>query len=192
MAIDPRELRRCLGHFATGVTVVTCRGADGGPHGATVNSFTAVSLDPPLVLVSLDRRSKVCAMLEAEPFTVNVLESTQHDIALHFAGRPCLDEVPWDADSGCGAPRLAGCLAHVSCTPWQHYDGGDHILYLGEVQEFRIHPGRPLLFHTGKFHHLGDDFDPVPWEGSADAPFGTSWFSDVFVDRPAPRPGSRR
>lgn len=183
MAIDPRELRRCLGHFATGVTVVTCRAADGGAHGATVNAFTAVSLDPPLVLVSLERRSKVCRLIESMPFTVNVLEAGQQDLAMHFAGQPGQQEVPWESDSGCGAPRLAGCLAHVSCTPWHYYDGGDHILYLGEVQEFRIHSGRPLLFHTGKFHHLGDNFDPVPWEESGDGPSGMSWFSNVFVDR---------
>ena len=78
----------------------------------------------------------------------------------------------WLPDSDCGAPRLGGALAHVSCTPWQTYDGGDHVLYLGEVQEFRIHSGHPLLFHTGKFHHLGDDHEPVLWGDSADGPEG--------------------
>lgn len=169
MAIDPKELRRCLGHFTTGVTVVTCRGVDGAPHGATVNAFTAVSLEPPLVLVSLDRRSTVCSLVEARPFTVNVLESGQKDLALHFAGRPNQDVV-WAEDSECGAPRLDGTLAHISCTPWQIYDGGDHLLYVGEVQQFHIHPGRPLLFHSGQFHHLGDDHNPVLWGDSADGP----------------------
>jgi len=176
MAIDPRELRRCLGHFATGVTVVTCRGHDEIPHGATVNAFTAVSLDPPLVLVSLDRRSKVCALVDSRPFTVNVLESTQKHLALHFAGRPN-QQVAWAAESECGAPRLEGALAHISCTPWRHYDGGDHVLYLGEVQQFCIYPGAPLLFHSGKFHHLGGDHDPLLWDGSADGPGAMSWFS---------------
>lgn len=88
MAIDPRELRQCLGHFTTGVTVITCNGEDGEPHGATVNAFTAVSLDPPLVLVSLDRRSRLCGLIDSRPFTVNVLESHQKDLALHFAGKP--------------------------------------------------------------------------------------------------------
>ncbi len=176
MAIDPKELRRCLGHFTTGVTVITCEGADGDPHGATVNAFTAVSLDPPLVLVSLDRRSRLCSLVETErrPFTVNVLESAQKDLALHFAGRPNQD-VEWLPNSDCGAPRLGGALAHVSCTPWQTYDGGDHVLYLGEVQEFRIHSGHPLLFHTGRFHHLGDDHEPVLWGDSADGPEGQAW-----------------
>lgn len=176
MAIDPKELRRCLGHFTTGVTVITCLGTDGEPHGATVNAFTAVSLDPPLVLVSLDRRSRLCGLVETEqqPFTVNVLEAAQKDLAMHFAGRPN-QEVTWLPDSACGAPRLDGALAHVSCTPWQAYDGGDHVLYLGEVQEFVINPGKPLLFHTGKFHHLGADHQPLLWAGSADGPEGQAW-----------------
>ncbi len=176
MAIDPRELRRCLGHFTTGVTVITCQGQDGQPHGATVNAFTAVSLEPPLVLVSLDRRSRLCSLVDQRPFTVNVLESAQKDLALHFAGKPNQD-VEWLPDSDCGAPRLAGVLAHISCTPWQAYDGGDHLLYLGEVQEFVMHDGQPLLFHTGKFHHLGDDHEPVLWGDSADGPEGQSWIS---------------
>lgn len=188
MAIDPRELRKCLGHFATGVTVITCQGADGEPHGATVNAFTAVSLEPPLVLVSLDRRSRLCSLVEAEqrPFTVNVLEAAQKDLALHFAGRPD-QEIAWLPDSACGAPRLDGALAHISCTPWQAYDGGDHVLYLGEVQEFLIHQGAPLLFHTGKFHHLGDDHEPAFWDDSADAPDGQLWISQAAaVHRPRP------
>jgi flavin reductase (DIM6/NTAB) family NADH-FMN oxidoreductase RutF len=176
MAIEPRELRRCLGHFTTGVTVVSCAGPDGGPHGATVNAFTAVSLDPPLVLVSLDRRSRLCGLLDARPFTVNVLAAGQKDLALHFAGRPN-QEVVWEADSPVGSPQLAGVLAHIVCTPWQHHDGGDHVLYLGEVQQFRIHGGAPLLFHTGKFHHLGDDTEPLLWDGSADGPGAMSWFA---------------
>lgn len=188
MAIDPEELRRVLGHFATGVTVITCHGEDGQPHGATVNAFTAVSLEPPLVLVSLDRRSKVCSLVEARPFTVNVLEARQKDLAMHFAGKPSQD-VEWDTEDVCGAPRLGGALAHISCLPWQHYDGGDHVLYLGEVQEFDVHHGHPLLFHTGRFHQLGDDFDPDLWTGSADGPEGIAFFADVVLGRsPSSRP----
>ncbi|TCK27592.1 flavin reductase family protein [Pseudonocardia endophytica] len=174
MAIDPRELRRCLGHFATGVTVVTCEGNEVEPHGATVNAFTAVSLDPPLVLVSLDRRSRVCGLVEQRPFTVNVLEAGQRDLALHFAGSPNQD-VDWIADGGSGAPALDGALAHIACIPWRHHDGGDHVLYLGQIEAFRIHEGRPLLFHAGKFHHLGDGHDPLPWDDSADSPQGQTW-----------------
>lgn len=176
MAIDPKKLRQCLGHFATGVTVITCHDENETPHGATVNAFTAVSLDPPLVLVSVDRRSRLCGLIDSRPFTVNVLESSQKELALHFAGKPC-QEVRWAPNNACGTPRLDGTLAHIACTPWRAYDGGDHVLYLGEVQEFLIREGRPLLFHTGKFHHLGDDHAPLFWDDSADGPGGVSFLS---------------
>jgi flavin reductase (DIM6/NTAB) family NADH-FMN oxidoreductase RutF len=173
--IDPRMLRNCLGHFATGVTVITCE-AGGEPHGATVNSFTAVSLDPPLVLVSLDRKTKACQYLDGNPFTVNVLREHQDDIALHFAGRPREEPIPWE-DTGSGlAPRLSGSLATIACAPWQRYDGGDHVLYLGEVKEFDLLGGEPLVFYLGKFRHLGPAFESVPWLESGDCP-GLSWFS---------------
>ncbi|MDT7675907.1 MAG: hypothetical protein QOD82_3809, partial [Pseudonocardiales bacterium] len=135
MAVDPRELRSCLGHFATGVTVITCDG-DGSPHGATVNAFSAISLDPPLVLVSLDRKSRACKYLDGKPFTVNVLTEPQDDVALHFAGRPMSSGPEWAPTEAGRAPRLRGSLAWISCDPWRSYDGGDHVLYLGQVREF--------------------------------------------------------
>ncbi len=172
MQIDPRRLRNCLGHFATGVTVVTCD-VNGTPHGATVNSFTAVSMEPPLVLVSMDRRAKSNDHLVDAPFTVNVLTAAQHDIALHFAGRPQHDAVRWIDDGG-RAPRLAGCLAHLRCNPWAAYDGGDHVLHVGKVEEFEFAGGEPLLFYLGKFRHLGEPFGGVPWIESLDCPSGMS------------------
>lgn len=175
MRIDPRQLRNCLGHFATGVTVVTCGDAD-EPHGATVNSFTAVSMEPPLVLVSLDRRSRSCGYLEGKPFTVNVLREPQDDLALHFAGHPTGKPVRWETPADGLAPRLAGSLAYVGCLPWRSYDGGDHVLFLGEVKEFEFSGGDPLVFYLGKFRHLGSPFEDVPWLESADHP-ELSWFS---------------
>lgn len=175
MAIDPRELRRCLGHFATGVTVVTCRGRDSAPHGATVNAFTAVSLEPPLVLVSLDRRSRICKYLDGAPFTVNVLTEPQDHVALHFAGKPMSRAPEWERPDPELAPRLAGSLATISCGPWCAYDGGDHVLYLGEVRDFTSTGGEPLVFYLGAFRHLGPAYEAVPWLGSADCP-GVSWF----------------
>jgi flavin reductase (DIM6/NTAB) family NADH-FMN oxidoreductase RutF len=173
VAFDPRELRNCLGHFATGVTVITCDVA-GRPHGATVNSFTAVSLDPALVLVSLDRRTKACRHLDGNPFTVNVLREQQDDIALHFAGKPSQEPLEWRRDPGL-APRLSGSLAYIACTPWRTYDGGDHQLFLGEVEEFEFFGGDPLLFYLGKFRQLGPAFEAVPWLGSMDSP-DAGWF----------------
>ena len=176
MRIDPRMLRNCLGHFATGVTVLTCDIGDGEPHGATVNSFTAVSLEPPLVLVSLDRDTKACQYLEGRPFTVNVLREKQDDLALHFAGKPREQPIPWEETGDGLAPRIGGSLASVACEPWRSYDGGDHVLFLGEVAEFEVRDGDPLVFYLGKFRHLGPAFESVPWLESGDCP-GLSWFS---------------
>ncbi|MGH3951210.1 MAG: flavin reductase family protein [Pseudonocardiaceae bacterium] len=175
MRVDPRALRNCLGHFATGVTVISCD-ADGIPHGATVNSFTAISLDPPLVLVSLDRKTRVCKYLDNKPFTVNVLREPQDDLALHFAGRPMAEPPRWEQPDPDLAPRLSGSLATIACAPWRSYDGGDHMLYLGEVKEFDFRGGDPLVFYLGTFRHLGPAFETVPWLGSGDSP-GLSWFS---------------
>jgi len=182
-----REFRDCLGHFATGVTVVACR-IEGAPHGATVNAFTAVSLDPPLVLVSLDRRSKASRYLADTPFTVNVLAADSAAIALHFAGRTQTGvDLTWlDHDV---APRLAGAAAWLACTPWAQSDGGDHILFLGEVRDFATTPVEPLLFHRGRFRRPGahlDDSVPAarlaeagPWLESLDCPSAAGWFGAI-------------
>lgn len=180
METDPRRLRDCLGHFATGVTVVTCD-ADDGHHGATVNAFMAVSLDPPLVQVSLDRRSKVCAYLDERPFAVNMLAADQHELALHFAGKPQNLDVPWH--DGHVAPALRGCLARIFCTSWRTYDGGDHVLILGEVEHFEHHGGDPLVFNAGKFRDIGPALEGTPWIDSLDCPSGSGWFGPQFPSR---------
>lgn len=85
--MDTREFRNCLGHFVTGVTVITFQ-TEKGPHGITVNSFTSVSLAPPLILISIDRKNKSCTYLKNKSFTVNILKDDQEDVAMHFAGKP--------------------------------------------------------------------------------------------------------
>jgi flavin reductase (DIM6/NTAB) family NADH-FMN oxidoreductase RutF len=154
--------------------VITCD-ADGEPHGATVNSFTAVSLDPPLVLVSLDRRSRSCKYLDGKPFTINVLREPQDDLALHFAGKPMSEPPDWEQPNPDLAPRLSGSLATIACAPWRSYDGGDLVIFLGVVKEFEFTGGDPLVFYLGAFRHLGPAFEAVPWLGSGDSP-GLSWF----------------
>lgn len=152
--MDARSFRDCLGCFATGVTVVTVQG-DGRPHGLTVNSFTSVSLDPPLVLVSIDRRANALPFLTDAPFAVNILEAGQDDLAMHFAGRPQPDlHIEWE--QGKVAPRLARSLAYVECSPWQAYDGGDHVLFVGRVESFAHRDGQPLLFYRGRLRSLED------------------------------------
>src|ERR1700727_909552 len=169
MPVDPREFRNCLGQFPTGVTVITCR-TESGLHGATVNAFTAVYLDPPLVLVSLDRRSKACGYLAGRPFAVTGLDSAAYETALHFAGQPRPGaDIGW-ADHDV-APRLAGGAAWFACTPWAAYDGGDHVLCLGQVEDYQHHPETmPLVFHGGQFRSVGDHLAAVPWLDTLDSP----------------------
>jgi flavin reductase (DIM6/NTAB) family NADH-FMN oxidoreductase RutF len=155
--IDPRRLRACLGHFATGVTVVACE-VDGTPHGATVSAFTSVSLQPPLVLVSLARTSKVAGYLTNRPFTVNVLAEDQSGLARRFAGQPSESVARWTK-----GPRLAGAVVTVDCSPWDTHDGGDHVLVLGKIEELDHRGGAPLLFHGGTFRRLGATVQEPSW-----------------------------
>jgi flavin reductase (DIM6/NTAB) family NADH-FMN oxidoreductase RutF len=150
ISMDQRELRNCFGKFATGVTVVTWHTDEGERRGITVNSFTSVSLDPPLVLVSIDRKAKACQTLKNRSFVINILSEQQEDIAWQFDGRPQQDlNLQWE-DNEIG-PKIKGALAHIECLPWAEYDGGDHVLYLGEVKDFYYQDGEGLIFYQGKF-----------------------------------------
>lgn len=153
-APDPRVLRNTLGNFATGVTVITYE-ADGTFRGVTVNSFTSVSLEPPLVLVSLMRTSRSLAYVQDRPFTINVLSETQLRTALNFAGKPQEGHaIEWVTDGE--APRINGSLAYFTCTPWAGYDGGDHVLLLGQVLSFGQQDDiEPLLFYRGTWGAIG-------------------------------------
>ncbi|MGM8214681.1 flavin reductase family protein [Bacillaceae bacterium W0354] len=147
--MDLKDLRNCFGHFATGVTVITCVN-DGEKHGLTANSFTSVSLDPPLVLVSIDRNTKALEKLKDNRFIVNVLHHDQKDTAMHFAGRPLNDE-PFEWELSEYGYKIKNCLAYIECEPWAEYPGGDHVLFLGEVKAFNYSEGEPLTFYRGKF-----------------------------------------
>ena len=168
-----REIRDAVGRFATGVTVVTCAKEGGLPHGATVNAFTAVSLEPALCQVTLNRASKACAYLERAPFAVNVLSAAQLETAWHFAGRSVDPEPEW-AEGPC-APVLVGNAATISCRPWRTYDGGDHLIVLGEVSDLQGTSADPLLFFGGRFRQLGSLPTGVQWGGSLDSP-ESGWF----------------
>lgn len=185
--MDPRELRNAFGRFATGVTVVTCTNEEGEPHGATVNAFTAVSLEPALAQVTLGRTSKACEYLAGRSFAINVLADDQLDVAWHFAGRPA-DEAPAWVD-GPTAPLLAGAATTISCRPWRTYDGGDHLIVIGEVEQVDIAERDPLLFHGGRFRYLSRQHDAAPgihWGGSIDCP--TSGWFDAGSFRPLVEP----
>jgi flavin reductase (DIM6/NTAB) family NADH-FMN oxidoreductase RutF len=154
--MEPLHLRDCLSRFVTGVVVVSYR-AGGEVCGLTVNSFTSVSLEPPLVLVSVARSSRATGELGRVPFSISVLGASQLDLALHFAGRPQTPvEVGWRMTGDDLAPVLDGAIATFRCRPWQSYDGGDHLLHVGCVLEADAAEDRdPLLFHRGQFSHIG-------------------------------------
>lgn len=147
--LRPREhhFRGSLGRFATGVAIVTFDGVS-KRHGLTVNSFTSVSMDPPLVLVSIARTTKAHDELADRPFTVNILGAEQQALAMHFAGRPGFEPTWIEGDV---APRLSNVLAYFECKPWAAYDGGDHTLYLGEVADFNYRSGDALCFANSTF-----------------------------------------
>ena len=150
-AIDGFALRSCLARFATGVTIVA---ADGPEErvGLTVNSFTAVSLEPPLVLVSIHKKARRHGAFLRSPFTVNVLGAEQEPLARHFAGGPEAGHVPWEEDAD--LPRIAGSLAFIECAPWATYDGGDHTLVIGQVTGFGYREGDALGYLCGRFTAL--------------------------------------
>lgn len=172
--VDNFDLRHAFGRFATGVTVVTTRTADGVPHGATVNAFTAVSLDPPLAQVTLTRTSRAARYLEGTPFAINILSLEQMDVALHFCGKMLDDEPEWTlADN---VPVLLKNAATLECRPWNIYDGGDHIIVVGEVIAMHITDRQPLLFFGGNFREIGRLVEGAPWDRSGDAP-ESGWFA---------------
>lgn len=163
--LNQKELRSCLSRFGTGVTVVTVGVAD-GLHALTVNAFTSVSLEPALVLVSINQRARGHNLLAGSSFVVNVLGAEQEGIARHFAGhrRPDL-HIPWI--NGMVAPRLLDPLAFFECTPWRTYEGGDHSLYVGEIVNFGHRSGPALGFYAGGFLPLlepGPDERPFPYD----------------------------
>jgi len=154
---DPAiAFRRTLGMFATGVTVLTTRVGD-QVHGMTANAFMSVSLRPPLVLISLDRRARMCGMLhEGGTYGVSVLSSTQTALSDRFAGRPVEGVEPEFAVVR-DTPLVEGALAHFVARVVRSYWGGDHSLFLGHVEYARYGEGEPLLFHGGRYERmLGD------------------------------------
>lgn len=171
--MDPKTLRSAFGRFATGVTVITCQSTDGQPHGATVTAFMPVSLDPPLIAVALTRTSRACTYLDGAPFAVNVLAADQVDVAMNFAGRPSSDPIRWTP--GPAAPVLADTAATFSCRPYRTDDGGDHLLFLGELVAAETTTHRPLLFSDSTFVEVGQRTTDSVWTGSFDDP-QSGWF----------------
>ncbi|MDP9195377.1 MAG: flavin reductase family protein [Pseudomonadota bacterium] len=150
---DPLSFRRVMGCFATGVAVVSTLSPEGLPAGITINSFTSVSLDPPLVLFCLDRTTRLLdSFSRCRAFAITFLRESQQDLSTHFA-RP---DPPWTGiryrTTPLGSPVPEGGLAHMECTPHAVYDGGDHIILTGRVTSLaHSDAGKPLLYFRSRY-----------------------------------------
>jgi flavin reductase (DIM6/NTAB) family NADH-FMN oxidoreductase RutF len=158
LAGDPAiAFRRTLGMFATGVTVLTTRRGD-QVHGMTANAFMSVSLEPPLVLISLERRARLASMLhEGTRYGVSVLADGQAGLSDRFAGREGGELPEPRFVTVRETPLVDGALAHLVARVVRSYWGGDHSLFLGQVEYARYGEGRPLLFHRGQYERIVDD-----------------------------------
>lgn len=172
MTFTERRLRDALGMFPTGVAVVTARGADGELQGITVNSFNSVSLDPPLVLFSLSRKLfSLNAFLAADAFAINFLQEDQQQLSARF--NKALSN-KWEQVTHqpgiTGAPILVPALAVLECRPYAQYDGGDHVILVGQVEHIECREcNSPLVYFRGRYHKL--DFTTVDSSEEAGALF---------------------
>ena len=149
------EFRQALSMFATGVTIVTARDADGAVVGLTANSFNSVSLDPPLVLWSLSQRAgSLPAFRRGSHYAIHILAADQVPLAQRFATKD-IDRfagLPWEEGAG-GVPLLAGAAARFECFNRSRYEEGDHVIFVGEVERCEHREGaKPLLFHGGRYY----------------------------------------
>lgn len=150
--VTPTELRRALGLFLTGVTIVTTQSGARPAYGLTVNSFNSVSLDPPLILWSLDR-SNDCAQMfrDAGAFAVNIMPADSVQLIRRFS-TPDIDRfegVAWHGGKG-GQPILENALASLECRLWAEYPGGDHVIFVGEVLQITAGDGRAAAYFKGQ------------------------------------------
>jgi 3-hydroxy-9,10-secoandrosta-1,3,5(10)-triene-9,17-dione monooxygenase reductase component len=147
------DFRSVLGHFATGVTIITAMDGD-EPVGVAANSFTSVSLDPPLVLFCVGRTSTTWPRIErARHFAVNILGDHQEELSRRFAtkGADRFGQTDWHLSVG-GSPVLHDVLAYLDCEFWAEYDGGDHIIVVGQVLDLGVtYHARPLVFYRGEY-----------------------------------------
>lgn len=160
-AITSARFRQVLGHFPTGVTVVTARGPGGEPVGLAVGSFFSVSLEPPLVAFCVDRKSfSFPRIAAAEHFAVNILADDQEDVSRLFASKTedRFTDVGYKPAPVSGAPLLAGVLAWIDCVIDAVHEGGDHWIVVGRVRDLDVaREGRPLVFYRGGYGRFTSD-----------------------------------
>jgi flavin reductase len=155
--ITPAEFRKVLSTFATGVTVVTTQ-VQGKVHGMTANAFTSVSLNPPLVLVSVTKDAETHQYIqETGKFGISILSAEQSDLSNYYAGKADPEiEATLVYDYMNDIPVLRTCISSLVCNLWAQYDGGDHTLFVGEVIGQKMLQGNPLIFFQSKYRGLTD------------------------------------
>ncbi|WP_213959798.1 MULTISPECIES: flavin reductase [unclassified Variovorax] len=176
--IDKGQFRKALGSFTTGVTIVTTRGADGKDYGLTANSFNSVSMDPPMVLWSLGKNSSsIAAFKDTDYFAVHILAADQEVVSNRFAKSGTDKFAGAQVARGHGeVPLLDGCSARFECRVAYQYDGGDHIIFVGEVLNFDHFARPPLIFHGGNYGLLLKKAD----EADVSATFGGDWLGNLL------------
>ncbi len=157
MTFDPKRQRQIMGHFATGVTVVTTDG-EAGSHGMTANAVASLSLDPPLILIAVDKRAAMLEFLSRNLcFAVNILRADQEELSRRFAAPGPKDFSDLDVTiAATGSPILLEGLAFLDCRVHDVLPGGDHDIFLGEILEGDVRGGDPLLYFAGGYRRLGE------------------------------------
>jgi flavin reductase (DIM6/NTAB) family NADH-FMN oxidoreductase RutF len=156
MTLDPTTYRATLGRFASGITIITARDAEGRDVGMTVSAFSSLSLTPPLVLICIDNAASVAPVLEhCETFAVNILADDQEELSRRFAKRELnrFEGVPVTRGE-LGVALLDGALANLECRVSARQPGGDHTILIGEVKAANLREGEPLLYYRGAYRRL--------------------------------------
>lgn len=155
--IDGTVFRQAMGRFATGVTILTTRGADGTPYGLTATAVASISLDPPLVMISIDKRAETFPhFFTSKVFVVNMLADTQEDLSNAFAksGGDKFAGLTYETNAD-GVPVLPSTLATIECHVVASHEAGDHVIHLGEADRIRVaDDAAPLLYFQGRYGRL--------------------------------------
>lgn len=155
--MDGREFRNAMGRFATGVTIITAPEQEGGVHGMTANAFVSISLDPKLVMISIDNRANMLETIrKADKFGVSFLREEQQPISMHFANqKPMEEEIEFAYMDN--IPYIPNSLASVVCDVHEMIVAGDHTLFIGKVLDTKVQDGNPLLFYQGQYRSIEEN-----------------------------------
>ena len=156
MPVSSEEFRNALSRFPSGVTVVTTRGLNGRDHGITVSAFSSLSLEPPRVLICIEKTTGSHeALIESSTFIVNILSTEQKEISERFASLIGNKFEVTEFEAGLdGIPKLLGCIATLECRVTSSYDGGDHTIFVGEVERAAVHKGDPIVYFRGDYRSI--------------------------------------